>query len=283
MHVIHSLCPVLVPTTSADLSSNQTILAQRYNVRLCCCNICICLCTRHTSTCVHGGPCTLHPLLVTHVGYVRCHRVCLHIYRVNCAVGITFYYVTVAMHVISRDVRVIKMLIATIMQHSTYKSTPITKKTVLLSCKDISVQLEGSYVAIFQASCLRIMRFQQEVTWASGDSSCWRRQKWVLSVNRRLGPQNSWMFHIESRYGKPRMFSNFTMFPLLIRVSYHEQYSAKASATNKDISFCNITLQWRGLSIVDTCTSLILRLCIVLCCLICSQAHHPPHGDFVCF
>ena len=83
------------------------------------------------------------------VNYVRCHRVCLHIYRVNCVVGITFFYVTVATHVMLRDVRVIKMPIATIMQHSPYKSAAITKKTVLISSKDISVQLEGSYVAIF--------------------------------------------------------------------------------------------------------------------------------------
>ena len=47
--------------------------------------------------------------------YVRCQRVCLH--RVNCAVVITFFYVTVAMHVTSRDVRVIKTPICTIMQH----------------------------------------------------------------------------------------------------------------------------------------------------------------------
>ena len=75
---------------------------------------------------------TLRSAWFLHVGYVRCHRVCLH--RVNRAV-ITFFYVTVATHVTSHDVRVMKTPICTIMQHSTYKSAPITKKSVLISSK----------------------------------------------------------------------------------------------------------------------------------------------------
>ena len=54
------------------------------------------------------------------------------LYRVNRAVVITFFYITVAMHVTSHDVRVIEMPICTIMQHSTYKSASITKKSVLV-------------------------------------------------------------------------------------------------------------------------------------------------------
>ena len=67
------------------------------------------------------------------MGYVRCQRVCLH--RVNGAVVITFFYVTVATHVMLRDVHMIETPICTIMQHLTYKSASITTKRVLISSK----------------------------------------------------------------------------------------------------------------------------------------------------
>ena len=74
------------------------------------------------------------------MGYVRFPRVCLH--RVNRAVVITFFFVTMATHVTSRDVCVIETPICTIMQHSTYKSASITKKSVLTSSKTSACSLK---------------------------------------------------------------------------------------------------------------------------------------------
>ena len=66
---------------------------------------------------------------IAHVGYAHCHRVCLH--RVNGAVVMTFFYVTMATHVTSSNVRVIEPLICTIMKDLTYKSASITDESVL--------------------------------------------------------------------------------------------------------------------------------------------------------
>ena len=48
-----------------------------------------------------------------------------------------------------------------------------------------------------------------------------KRQKWVLPVNRSVRPQN-----IIGLFGKPRVFSNYYMSPLLILISNHQSSQA---------------------------------------------------------
>ena len=69
---------------------------------------------------------------------------------------------------------------------------------------------------------------------------------------RRVGPQNSRMFHNEGRGVMVKMFSNFSMCPLLIPVFYFELLCAKASTAKKESGFPNKPLQWIRFSTADT-------------------------------
>ena len=62
-----------------------------------------------------------------------------------------------------------------------------------------------------------------------------------------MTPQSSPRFRFESKFAKPRMFSKFFIWPLLIQGSHCELFNAKVSAAKKADSFRNVALQRIGL------------------------------------
>ena len=114
----------------------------------------------------------------------------------------------------ARDARVTRRtkltIFATIVLQLPYESKPSAKKSVSISRK-MSARSEKEFMLSFLRRPFYDYDVSPEITRLSCDLGCQRRQKWVLSVNRRVAPQIKRMLDNERSFGKVSQFSNVSM------------------------------------------------------------------------